>query len=181
MVTGGSTDHHTREQLLCAQQSVLFLWMLLHVSPGPVTLPRARKTDDQQHLEGQRGRFKCSTCLSSLYILYENYQNMLIWTILSAWLKGLDWNISTTWSFVQTFMILRGWILLTLVTFLRAPLRGWHQWNASKTIRLVYKHAKTWNIVNVTPDQYDRGITGTKFWICKQNCFMSHHQVKTKY
>lgn len=100
-MTGGSTDHHTREQLLCAQQSVLFLWMLLHVSPGPVTLPRARKTDDQQHLEGQRGRFKCSTCLSSLYILYENYQNMLIWTILSAWLKGLDWNISTTWSFVQ--------------------------------------------------------------------------------
>lgn len=53
---GGLTDNHTCEQLLCAQQPVLFLWMLLHVSPGPVALPRTRKTHHQHHLEGGERR-----------------------------------------------------------------------------------------------------------------------------
>lgn len=51
---GGLTDNHTCEQLLCAQKPVLFLWMLLHVSFGPVTLPRTRKSHHHQHLEGGR-------------------------------------------------------------------------------------------------------------------------------
>ena len=186
MVTRGSTDHHTREQLLCAQQSVLFLWMLLHVSPGPVTLPRARKTNDQQHL-GQRGRFKCNTCLSSLYILYENNQNMLFLTN-AAWLVG-----PLLWSGLKYLNDMKFCTAIykpertnpsdLLVTLPLEPLWGWHLWFWVKCFNNYWISGPTCQGIEHS------GCCTCSVWLCychwdhfrncKQYCFLSHHQVKT--
>lgn len=77
-MSGGLTDNHTCQQLLGAQQPVLFLWMLLHVNPGPVALPRTRKTNHQQHLERGREGLKC--------IPSESNQKMFYLSTLAAWL-----------------------------------------------------------------------------------------------
>lgn len=116
------TDNHTCEQLLCAQQPVLFLWMLLHKSPRPVALSRTRKTNHQQHLERK----------IQMYVLYTAWKSpkVILFSHASLMAPGRQcWSTTSVQTeisqklfdglplkFVQTFVVLRRRIIQTFIS-----------------------------------------------------------------